>query len=424
MDDARLEVNEKAGQEAFALRRQRMQDVIDLKEPDRVPYYLSWRFWAARQAGMTCEDAMYDPKALSAASRPWLRELQPDAYQLPHLQIAIGPPLETLDFKAIQWPGHGVDENVSYQYLDEEFITAAEYDDYLSDATGFFLRKYLPRIAKGIEGFQNLPDIPGFYYTGLMGLGRFFNDPGVRQALDTISKVGRQVDSIMEEAMEFSGGMEAEGFPLFSMGVTGAPFDQISDYMRGSKGAMLDMFRHKDKLLATLDQATKYNIGNVKALAKVKPGGHVFMPLHWGLGGFMSPDQFDTYYWPQLRRVIMATIDEGLVPYVFWEGNCEERLETIADIPPGKVIYKFEQTDLVKAKSVLSGVACVQGNVPASLLNTGTPEDVEEYCKNLIRDVGKGGGFILDGGAGVPDEAQVENVMAMANAARTHGQYG
>jgi uroporphyrinogen-III decarboxylase len=187
---------------------------------------------------------------------------------------------------------------------------------------------------------------------------------------------------------------------------------------------MLDMFRHKDKLLEALDRATKYNIGNIAQIARIKPGGHVFMPLHWGLGGFMSPEQFETFYWPQLRRVIMATIDEGLVPYVFWEGDCEERLETIADIPPGKAIYKFESTDLTKAKSVLGGIACVQGNVPASLLNTGTPEDVEEYCKALIRDVGKGGGFILDGAAGVPDEARYENVAAMVKAVRSHGQYG
>ena len=120
----------------------------------------------------------------------------------------------------------------------------------------------------------------------------------------------------------------------------------------------------------------------------------------------------------------MAIIEKDMVPYVFWEGNCEVRLETMADIPPGKVIYKFQSTDLRKAKAVLDGIACVQGNVPASMLNTGTPEDVKEYCKMLIRAVGKGGGFISDGAAGVPDEAPAENVMAMANAVRTHGQYG
>jgi len=39
---------------------------------------------------------------------------------------------------------------------------------------------------------------------------------------------------------------------------------------------------------------------------------------------------------------------------------------------------------------------------------------VDSYCKNLIEKVGKGGGFILDGSIGMPDEAKVENVLAMA----------
>ncbi|MBT3551373.1 MAG: hypothetical protein HN485_09585 [Rhodospirillaceae bacterium] len=45
---------------------------------------------------------------------------------------------------------------------------------------------------------------------------------------------------------------------------------------------------------------------------------------------------------------------------------------------------------------------------------TGTEDDVDSYCKNLIEKVGKGGGFILDGSIGTPDEAKVENVLAMA----------
>jgi len=53
-------------------------------------------------------------------------------------------------------------------------------------------------------------------------------------------------------------------------------------------------------------------------------------------------------------------------------------------------------------------------SVPPSLLNTGTPDDVDAYCKNLITKVGKGGGLVLNGGIGIPDEAKTDNVVAMA----------
>jgi len=108
---------------------------------------------------------------------------------------------------------------------------------------------------------------------------------------------------------------------------------------------------------------------------------------------------------------------------VLWEGDCTSRLEIIKDIPKGKAIYWFEQTDIFRAKEVLCDTVCIRGNVPATLLCVGRPEDIEEYCKKLIRVVGKGGGFILDGAIGIPDEARLENVKAMANTTREYGRY-
>jgi uroporphyrinogen-III decarboxylase len=47
------------------------------------------------------------------------------------------------------------------------------------------------------------------------------------------------------------------------------------------------------------------------------------------------------------------------------------------------------------------------------MLVAGTPDQVREYCKKLFDVVGDGGGFILDAGVGIPDEAKPENVLAM-----------
>ena len=48
---------------------------------------------------------------------------------------------------------------------------------------------------------------------------------------------------------------------------------------------------------------------------------------------------------------------------------------------------------------------------------------MEEYCRRLIDVVGKGGGFIMDAGAHIPDEARVDNVSAMADFTREYGVY-
>ena len=55
---------------------------------------------------------------------------------------------------------------------------------------------------------------------------------------------------------------------------------------------------------------------------------------------------------------------------------------------------------------------------------TGTPAQVSDYCKKLIDIVGKGGGFIMDGATGIPDEAKLENVKAMKETTKEYGIYG
>ena len=136
----------------------------------------------------------------------------------------------------------------------------------------------------------------------------------------------------------------------------------------------------------------------------------------------MSPEQFKTFYWPTLKRLILALIDEGLNPFVFWEGDCTSRLELIGDIPKGKAVYMFEATNIFKAKEILGDVVCIRGNVPISLLIAGTPDDVRAYCKKLIDIVGKKGGFIMDASTNL-DDAKPENLKAMIEFTKEYGRY-
>ena len=65
---------------------------------------------------------------------------------------------------------------------------------------------------------------------------------------------------------------------------------------------------------------------------------------------------------------------------------------------------------------------CIMGNVPVSILQTGTPQDVEAYCKKLIDIVGKDGGLIV-APRSTPDEARPENLKAMVDFTRKYGVY-
>ena len=148
----------------------------------------------------------------------------------------------------------------------------------------------------------------------------------------------------------------------------------------------------------------------------------VTYPLHKGADGWMSQKQFDTFYWPSLKKVMDAFITQGLVQHMFAEGGYNTRLDSINEFPKGMVSWYFDKTDMVKAKMTLGDRCSIQGNVPSSLIVTGKPEDVKTYCRQLIEECGAGGGYLLCAGA-IPDNPKLENLRAMHEAVVEYGIY-
>ena len=145
-------------------------------------------------------------------------------------------------------------------------------------------------------------------------------------------------------------------------------------------------------------------------------------PLHKGDDTFMSDKQFEEFYWPTLRRLFLAMIDEGLVPMPFAEGRYTSRLKQITDTPRSGVIWYFDHTDMAEAKRILGDICCIAGNVPTSVMMTGTVEQVKENCRKVIEDCAPGGGYILGGGAHI-DKGKMENLQAMMDSAKEYGTY-
>jgi len=201
-----------------------------------------------------------------------------------------------------------------------------------------------------------------------------------------------------------------------------APFDMLGDTLRGTRGIIMDMYRQPDKLIAALESLTPLMIEMGVSGARSATMPLVLIPLHKGADGFMSDEQYRTFYWPTFRKLLLGLINEGLIPLPFAEGSYNTRLEIIRDLPKGKVVWQFDETDMARAKEVLGDRACIYGNVPGAILSTGTTDDVKAYCKQLIDVAGKDGGFILSSGT-ILDTAKPENVRAMIEFTKEYGVY-
>ena len=410
-----------AASAAYQARWQRVMDCVSLKQPDRMPIGFHPTFWLARYGGVSCKQLMYDDEGTAAIAERALVEFQPDICSPMVLSTASGNVLEAADFKQLQWPGHGVSENQPFQYLDREYMLAEEYEEFLFDPTGFYLQKYLPRVAGCFDGIQEMPYLPGLHYMRLMGGLRGFAKPGVRAAFERIFAAAEESERLAQHHLAFVERAAQAGFPMSYISTSVSPYDFIADYFRGATNMMKDLFRNKDKLLALLDKASVFLLRQTITAAKAGGNPIVFIPIHWAPDPFMSQKQFETFWWPPFRKMLIGLIEADLIPMPMWESECTKRLETIKDVPAGKCIYWFERTDMVKAFEVLGDVVALRGNLSPSMMTAGKPEDVDAAVKNLVDKVwNKGGKLILDCAFGIPDETPVENVRAMFDAARKY----
>jgi len=410
-----------AVQAAYDQRWQRILDCVALKQPDRMPVAFFATFWLAKYGNISCKQLMYDYEKTREIAERAVLEFDPDTYSTLVLATASGRALEAIGFKQVQWPGHGVGDDQPYQYLDREYMKPEEYDDFIFDPTGYYLHTYLPRVATAFEGFEGLPKFPGLHYFRLVAGMRAFAKPSVRAALERVIKAAEEVERFSGHHLAFTERMTSLGYPCTSAVTAIAPYDFIADYFRGARGMMTDIYRRKEKVLELLDKCSVFLLKQAVATARSSGNPVIFIPVHWAPDAFMSDKQFREFWWPSCRKLLMGIIDAGLIPMPLWEADCTKRLEIIRDVPPGKCIYWFERTDMVKAFEVLGDVVALRGNLSPSMMTTGTPAQVDAAVKHLVDKVwAKGGKLILDTAFGLPDETPVENVRAMFDAARKY----
>jgi uroporphyrinogen-III decarboxylase len=416
-----VEFSSPEAERAYERRVTRFIKAIKLEEPDRVPVMLPAGFFPAYYAGGTLKTAMYDYDELKRAWLKFFNDFEMDTFGGPGF-VFPGKVLDSIEYKLHLWPGHGLADHISsYQFIEGEYMKPEEYDAFIRDPADFLLRTYLPRSNGAFAGFRKLGPltpfigIPVFYITQ-------FGDPEIRAAVQALLDAGQECAKWQAAVAEVSQVMREAGVPSIWGGLCGAPFDLMGDMMRGTKGILTDMYRRPDKLLEAMERLAPIIIDEAVGLANASDSPVILMPLHKGTGGFMSNEQFETFYWPTFKVVMLGLIDEGLVPLPFAEGDYTPRLEIIKDMPRGTVIWYFEEMDMARAKEVLGDNACIAGNLPVSVLYTGTPQEVKEGCRQLIETCAPGGGYILTASAEM-NQGNPDNLRAMMEAAKEYGVY-
>lgn len=368
---------------------ERFDAAVRLEEPDRVPVCPMILFFAARHAGVSIAQFIDDRRVGFEALVKTFDDLGGwDAMFSPG---SVDPVLFAFESPVLlKLPGRDIPEDEIWQAYETELMTPEEYDDLIDMGwSRFFMRRVLPEVRPGYGG-------------SLWG------------RLKLYAHLFRTIWALSKEVRYW----ERRGVPCLIGGSVGTPFGALSS-CRSFDQFFMDLVDRPDKATAAMDAMLPDMISETIKGAKWSGIPRVMVGGARGAGEFISPAYFERFYFPWLKQMIEAFHEAGLVSVLHFDSDWTANLPYFRELPRASCILELDgKTDMFKAKEVLGDHMCLMGDVPATLLATGTPEEVSDYCKRLIEVCGKGGGFILSSGCEVPSDAKFENVKAMVDAAK------
>ncbi len=398
----------------------RVQKAIALEEPDRVPFVPTIGNVAALEYGVTIRDAMTDQRNIIPALDRMLEDMKPDYLYMPDFFPKTA--MDILKPVNINYPGKKPEfgDNFTYQTVDHEFMGDEEYEEFLRDPSLYLIHKVMAEKFRSLDGLKlfNPYSLCGSTVMGFSALAA----PPMQEALQALIDAGNETAQFVEGGVDVTMHLIQKGFPVWGNAVAQNPFDDFADNIRGLLNTVMDLKTDPDLLAEAVDRYTDVSIPSAIGMCKMMHSDNIFIPLHIGVDEFMSPDDYEEYYWPPLKKLIDALVAENITPFVFCEGNYFTRLDVIRDIPKGKVVYLFEKQDMAKAKKILGDTVCIAGNFDTGLLQYGTKEQIEEETKRLLDLCAPGGGYMMSNSISI-DNAKPENLAAWYEAVEKYGKY-
>ena len=375
----------------------RYQAAIALEPTDRMPIATGSNYFAEVYSGNTKQMTVYDPEKWLAAEEAFIRDF-PEVDALRNNRI-YGPLFDAVGFKNYKLPGRDLPPTTQFQFVEKENMQADEYEMLIKDPVAFMLDRFLPRV-----------------------LGEFAEPGSARSHLGLI-KGGMAHVQMAEVMKKRSIHLQTQcGMPQPMTGVFLAPFDVIGDALRGLNATIMDMFRQPDDLLAACDVLVQEMANFALATADPLKRYPIFVPTHKPM--FLSPDQFDTFYWPSFKKTLQILIEAGYKIRAYLEGDWGLHWHHILELPKGSVVCDIDnEGDIFKALENIGHHQCVAGGIPDSVFILGNAQDIKERVKLLCEAAGKDKTLMINGGCNIPYDTKPDNYRAMIDAILEFGVY-
>jgi uroporphyrinogen-III decarboxylase len=376
------------------------------EKPDMIPIRPFVAEFTAKYAGYTCQEVAHDyTKAFDAAIKT-AKDFGWDAI-VPNMVYVWTGLAQAVGLRYYGIPGIGIPHTTGFNYIeppeDQAWMRADEYDALIDDPTAFLYNVWLPRVSAEVSKIGQ----PSTYRNNLSFV------KGAMAMLSYFYAFGPQIARMRSEC----------GTVSAIAGIFKAPFDIIADKLRGYVGLTMDMHTQPEKVLRACEALMPHlcHVGLTTAdPAKLVPIGFW---MHRGCVPFINPKTFASHNWPTLKPIIEEFWKNGHQTLFYAEGKWNHHLDSFRELPDCSIVFHCDQDDIFYVHRKLHDKFAISGGVPNIMLSFGKPDEVRAFCRRVIDEVAGEGGYIMDAGAIMQDDASIENLQAMTQTAREHGVY-
>jgi len=369
---------------------ERVETAIRYKEkPDRVPVIPQLtKAAAAPFQGLSQAEACRDDRAVLEALFKTFDEF--GGWDALYMNIPDSEMMQILFWQQpLAWkvPGRDLPEDYAMQVLETEVLGIEEYDRIAEEGWHkFYYEDYIYRITN-LKGPEDL-----------------------RREKDKIVKLGEIADKewSKREVKNLCGSIDFH------------PFFKLS-LMRSMVKFTEDLFYRGELVERALERMTEDMIPPLIQNCK-ETGIKVASFVEERASAFFYPlPIFERFWWKYTEKIVDALFSEGIVLVMHLDTDWGKNIPYFKKLPKRSVVLELDSmTDIFEAKKVLEGYQAFHGDVSPALQSIGSREDIEDYCKKLIDEVGYDGGLVLGVGCEVPPDCTKENFRAIIETAKTY----
>lgn len=364
-----------------------IKKAIALEPVDQVPVAYMGAAFAPRWHGMTIAEFCEDPEAAFQVSLATAKRLGVDAVNLAG-GGRITAALTSIWLSRLGVPGRDLPVDSLWQVREAEVMTPEDYDAIVKMGWNAFFGSYLPRVIDPQEFGMSM----GWMMQNTPRIQQAYREAGIVIVCDAPVNVA-------------------------------IPFEYLCGG-RSMQKFFLDLYRMPDKIKAAMDVI---QAAQLEAIKNAPPFGGIRGTWVGGwraASALVAPRLWNKFVWPYIVEQVEALVAVGITPVLHWDQDWTRDLVRLQELPAKKVILNPDgMIDLRKFKELVGDRMAMMGDIPASLLAAGTPDDVYKYVREQV-ELFEGRGLILCPGCDAPINTKPENMEAFVAAAREYGKVG